>query len=294
MPSPSFIRVVETWVPSPDGSLLEFGQGLYHAAPGFGTISRSMCFGRGEGLPGHAWEEGRPILLPRFEGSYFLRSPAAQAAGLRCAVALPCFVEERIAAVVVLLCGDDEIGAGAIELWHHDPRIGSDMTLVDGWFGASGGAFEALSRDAYLPRGVGLPGLTWQRGEVVHLPDLYAEGSRFLRSPEAEQAGLQQGLAIPCETRGSETCVLTVLASHSTPIARSIGRWVRDADGTLRCVYRTGDDVVPAELLQPALQETFAGGVPRLISGTLPQGGAVALLPVTSAGRVAEVLQLLL
>lgn len=47
----SFIRVVETWGPSPDGSLLEFAQGLYDMAPGFGTVSRAMCFGRGEGLP---------------------------------------------------------------------------------------------------------------------------------------------------------------------------------------------------------------------------------------------------
>lgn len=292
---PSFIRVVETWVPSSDGTLLEFHEGLYHAAPHFGTISRSMCFGRGEGLPGRAWLEGRPLLLPRLEGSYFLRTPAAQAAGLRCAVALPCFNGERITAVTVLLCGDEAAGAGAIELWHHDPRIGSDMTLVDGWFGAGSGGFEALSRDAYLPRGVGLPGMAWQRGEPIHLPELYAEGTRFLRSPEAEAAGLQQGLAVPLETAGSETCVLTVLASHDTPIARGIVRWGRASAGELQSLYAVGDDApVDAATLVSAIETVFATAVPRLIAAALPQAGAVALLPITSMGRVNEVLMFVL
>jgi hypothetical protein len=283
---PSFIRVVETWVPSQDGTLLEFHEGLYHAAPHFGALSRSMCFGRGEGLPGRVWDAGRPLLLPRFEGSYFLRTPAAQAAGLRCAVALPCFRGEALAAVMVLLCGDDTVGAGAIELWHHDPRIGSDMTLVDGWFGDGSGGFEALSRDAYLPRGVGLPGRAWQSGEPVHLPDLQAEGARFLRSPEADAAGLQQGLAVPLETRAEAVCVLTVLASHHLPIARRLQRWQA---GAAQPLYDTGEGLAGAPDPQPLLAGVVDTGVPALLPQ--PAGGTV-LWPVTAAGQVHEVLVL--
>lgn len=286
---PSFIRVVETWVPSPDGTLLEFHQGLYQAAPSFGALSRSMCFGRGEGLPGRVWDEGRPLLLPRFEGSYFLRTPAAQAAGLRCAVGLPCWRAGQLVAVLVLLCGDEQLGSGALELWHHDPRVGSDMTLVDGWFGAGGGGFEALSRDAYLPRGVGLPGRAWQRGTPLHLPDLQAEGARFLRSPEADAAGLREGLAVPIETRTDEAGVLALLASPHLPIARQLEVWSRGSDGGCQPVYRAGE--VPVPVHGPAeVAEVFGHAVPQLIEGP----AATLLWPVTQVGEVTSVLCLVL
>jgi len=101
-----FIRVAEVWTPSKEGSPLELSAGLFDAAPAFGAISRKMCFGRAEGLPGRAWDEGRPVLLQRFEGSFFQRTEAARAAGLSCAVALPIFVGGRLTSVVVLFCGD--------------------------------------------------------------------------------------------------------------------------------------------------------------------------------------------
>jgi hypothetical protein len=297
----SFIRVVELWVPSPDGSLLEFGSSLYRAAPSFGALSRRMCFGRGEGLPGRAWEEGRPILLARFEGSYFMRTPAAQAAGLRCAVAVPYFVGDKVAAVLVLLCGSDEARTGAIELWHNDPRVTSDMTLVDGWFGAEGEELAALSRDAYLPRGVGLPGTAWQRGEAVFMPDLAAPATDFLRAESAVAAGLQQGLAVPCDARGSETCVVTVLAANSAPVARGIERWVAHEPagqaGSPQCAFRHYQDEAAAPTsatLLPALGEAFASGIPTLVEAPSATAGALALLPVISEGRTSEVLVLVL
>ena len=118
----TFIRAAEVWVPSRDRALLEFAGGLYGIASQFGSISRSMCFGRCEGLPGRAWDEGRPIVLKNLEGSYFLRAIAARAAGLTCAIAIPVFLCDVLSAVVVFFCGDPEAHAGAIELWHNDPR----------------------------------------------------------------------------------------------------------------------------------------------------------------------------
>ena len=79
----TFIRAAEVWLPSADRSLLEYGGGAYASVPYFGAVSRSLCFGRGEGLPGRAWEEGRPIVLQRFDGTYFLRVVAAHEAGPR-------------------------------------------------------------------------------------------------------------------------------------------------------------------------------------------------------------------
>ena len=113
----TFIRVIEYWVPSEDGSLLEFGGGLFGTAKRFAAISRSLCFGRGEGLPGQVWDSGWPIVLKELDGNYFRRADAARAEGLTCCIAMPIFTLDKLSAVVVIFCGDDEAHAGAIELW---------------------------------------------------------------------------------------------------------------------------------------------------------------------------------
>ena len=77
----TFIRMAEVWLPSADGTLLEPGGGIYDAAPAFGAATRQMCFGRAEGLPGRAWDEGRPLLLSPLDGSTFKRTaPFARSA----------------------------------------------------------------------------------------------------------------------------------------------------------------------------------------------------------------------
>jgi hypothetical protein len=226
----TFIRVAEVWVPCEDGSLLELASGLFDAAPAFGAISRQLCFGRAEGLPGHAWEEGRPLLLRELAGSYFRRAEAARAAGLTCAVALPIFAAGRLTSVVVLLCSASESPVGAIELWHNDPRVTGDLTLAEACYGATAPALEALSRDTFLPRGSGLPGLAWQREAAVFI-DNVGESHRFLRSQAAAEAGIVRGLAIPCSTLRHETWVLSLLSSGAAPIARRVESWIPDASG---------------------------------------------------------------
>lgn len=226
----TFIRVAEVWVPSEDGSLLELAGGIFDAAPAFGAISRKLCFGRAEGLPGHAWDEGRPLLLRELAGSYFRRAEAARAAGLNCAVALPIFAAERLTSVVVMLCSDHEAQVGAIELWHNNPRVTSDLTLAEGYYGATDPVLETVSRDTFLPRGSGLPGLAWQREAAVFIDNI-GESHRFLRSQAAADAGIVRGLAIPCSTLRHETWVLSLLSSGQAPIARRVESWIPDDSG---------------------------------------------------------------
>jgi hypothetical protein len=225
--SETFIRVAEVWCPSEDGTLLEFGSGLFRRAPAFGAISRTMCFSRGEGLPGRAWDEGRPVLLHRFEGSYFRRTEAARAAGLSCAVAVPVFRGEVLTSVVVLLCGDSTEQVGAIELWRNDPRVRADLHLADGYFGATPPALETLTRDGSLARGAGAPGLAWQREAAVFI-DNVGESPRFLRAQVAASAGILRALALPCSLPGREAWVLSLLSSSTSPIARRVESWLSD------------------------------------------------------------------
>lgn len=303
-----FIRVAEVWTPSKEGSPLELAAGLFDKAPAFGAISRKMCFGRAEGLPGRAWDEGRPVLLQRFEGSFFQRTAAARAAGLSCAVALPIFVGGRLTSVVVLFCSDVQAQAGAIELWHNDPRISTDLTLADGYFGSTAPELEALTRDGSLSRGAGAPGLAWQREASVFIDNI-GESRHFLRTQVAASAGILRALAIPCSTRAGGTWVLSLLSSAGAPIARRVESWLPDgvhlqrAYGFCEVQGRLPTNSAPPlaidaggpiaqAWLTGAAQAVSGGAAPG--TGTAPADGAHAVLaiPVVSDDAVSEIVAL--
>ena len=225
----TFIKATEYWVPSRDRGFLEYGGGLYGTATRFDAISRTLCFKRGEGLPGQAWQAGHPIVLRQFVGSYFQRAAAAHAEGLTCAIAMPIFAGDFLASVLVIFCGDDDDHAGAIELWHNDPARSKDMALVDGHYGNTGDAFEFISRRTSFRRGHGLPGMTWERGVPVVMQDL-GKASGFLRGDSAVKVGINRGFALPCPARGGQTYVLAFLSALATPIARRVEVWERVDD----------------------------------------------------------------
>jgi hypothetical protein len=306
----TFVRVAEVWVPAADGTLLELAGGLFDAAPAFGALSRSMCFGRAEGLPGRAWDEGRPVMLRRLDGPVFRRAQAARAAGLTCAVAVPTFVGETLTSVVVLLCGDDEADIGAIELWHNDPRLTSDLTLAEGYFGATAPDLEALTRDGSLPRGAGAPGLAWQREAAVFIHNV-ATSPQFLRAQTAAHAGIVRALALPCSVRVNETWVLSLLSSASRPIARRIESWLPSelrthllrAHGHCEVRGRIAADgprpdptasPIEAAWLTGAAQAAGRDAVRRLHEGDAAAAGFTGMLviPVVSENSVSEVVAL--
>ena len=291
----TYIRVAEIWVPDSDGYLLEFGGGVYSNAPEFGAISRKMCFGRGEGLPGRVWEDGAPIILKTLQGGYFQRAAAAETAGLTCAVAFPAYFGDLLKAVVVLFCGDTKgpssRQSGAIELWRNDPRITSDLKLFDGVYGAHDAAFEAASRETYLPRGAGLPGAAWQRQASVFLDGL-GVSPKFVRAEDAAAAGIRRGLALPCSVPANENYVLAFLSAPAMPIATRIESWVPGADPqALKRAYGFDEasGALPVEErnaseVDPTVLAAFAGGVPK--AGP----GALIALPIVSDGAVVETL----
>jgi hypothetical protein len=228
--TPSFIRVVEVWVPGNDRSTLEFSAGLYGSARRFGALSRNMCFGYGEGLPGEAWQRGRPVVLKQFEGANFRRTQAAAAEGLSCGIALPIFAGDFLTAVLVIFCGDDQAHAGAIELWANDPALTRDLTLADGYYGTTADAFEFIARRTAFRKGTGLPGLAWASGLPVFQEDL-GKGERFLRSDSAVKVGINRGFAMPCTSRDGKNYVMAFLSAMATPLVRRFETWLPDATG---------------------------------------------------------------
>ncbi len=311
-PMNSLIQAAEIWLPDSESTLLEFGAGLYDKAVDFGVISRSMCFGRAEGLPGRAWDEAHPILLTDLQGGYFRRAAAAKKAGLTCAAAIPMYLADTLKAVLVLFCGGEQREEGAVELWRNDPRVATDMTLVEGYYGASANAMLADARETWLPRGIGLPGMAWQREASVFI-DGVPRSPKFLRSESAAAAGIRHGLALPCAVPGNRHYVLALLGTRNAPIARRVESWVPAAGGAMQRSYghceqkgllQAGEKVAMVGEGDNTIALAFASAVPQIRAHAAQEPGAVGAsavaaglggfvaLPISAEGVVSEVVAL--
>lgn len=302
----TFIRAVEYWVPGVDRMLLELGGGWYGECRRLAAASRGLCFGRGEGLPGQAWEAGHPLVLKDLASNGFRRTAAALADGLSCGIAVPIFAGDVLTAVLVIFCGDDHAHTGAIELWRNDPTASKDMTLVDGHYGSTGEAFEYNSRRIAFRRGHGLPGIVWDSALPLFMEDL-GHGKRFLRADDARQVGINRGFALPCSSLGSEAHVMAFLSALATPIVRRFEIWQPDATRSRlqRCFgFCENEGRLLAAPEGPALERgqgcigtTFLTGTPAVsqAAGHEPEIGPAAAaaglqslvaVPVLDGGRL--------
>ena len=261
-----------------------------------------MVFGRGEGLPGRAWARAAPVVLHEYDPASFKRTDAALADGLTCGIALPIFCGDYLLAVLVFFCSDQGEQAGAIEVWHTDPRTGPDMALDDGHYGRTADTFEYLSRRTRFRHGIGLPGQAWAARAPVLMPDL-GRAAGFMRSDSAQRVGINRGLAMPCATPGPDLYVIAWLSALGTPLARRMEVWRPDAAqaalqlqagfceqaGTLAA---GSDATVPSG--QGALGRCWLTGLPTLgdvaaeapgLASGVPGLASVLAFPVLDQGR---------
>jgi hypothetical protein len=230
----TFIKVIEIWIPDKERTQLEFGSGLYGSLTDFKNVSEKQRFAYDEGLPGKAWAAGHPLVLSRFEDSYFKRTAEARKAGLTCGIAIPIFSGDFLLAVVVFLCGDDREQAGAIEVWRSEAGAGSTLQVLDGYYGSLG-QFEAVSRQIRLSRDQGIPGRAWTAGMPVLVEDI-GKVAGFPRVEEAQKAIIATGLGIPFIQGNEQVYVITFLSANATPIAKRIQIWVPEPErGQLVC-----------------------------------------------------------
>jgi hypothetical protein len=260
----TFIKVTEIWIPDKQRTQLEFSSGLYGALTDFKSASEHHHFAYDEGLPGKAWASGHPIVLTRFEHSYFKRTEAAQKAGLTCAIALPIFSGDFLLAVVVFLCGDDEEHAGAIEVWRSDLANDSQLSVMAGYYGTLE-QFELFSRGVNLDKGQGIPGLSCDTGMPVLIEDI-GQVHKYIRSADAQKAGITTVLGIPVASNRKESYVMTFLSAKATPIAKRIQIWIPDSQGKqLVCQQgysKTSNDL--AEIFERLSVEKGVGALGRV------------------------------
>ncbi|MAQ18851.1 MAG: GAF domain-containing protein [Sandaracinus sp.] len=294
----TFISVSEIWVP--EGDKLKLGDGDYGTLSDFADASRQTRFAKGEGLPGKAWAEAKPIVLKGFDGSYFKRTAAAQAAGLTSAVAIPVFAGAELEAILVVLCADDDDRMGAIEVWAEQDGM---LILDDGYYGAAK-HFEWVSQHTHFPRGQGLPGGVWASDTPILMRDL-GSGYKFVRADSAGAAGLTTGLGLPVPTPGRQTYVLTLLSARGTPIANRFEIWDARAakvgagkaavmlDGICAREGALWDDENPrrAEPFKGIIGRVLANGLPAVAAKGAETAGydSVVVLPIHQGGELSHI-----
>jgi PAS domain S-box-containing protein len=103
-------RLGQAWVPVPGGSALEW-RAAWTASPDlrdFVETSRAIVFGADEGLAGRTWTSRQPVSVADVAGDPgFYRAHAAQAAGLRSALALPVLGDGREVLAVFEFLSED-------------------------------------------------------------------------------------------------------------------------------------------------------------------------------------------
>jgi hypothetical protein len=222
----SFLQAVEVWIPQ--GAHLLRSSAAYGEHEGFAARALSPLLRKGEGLAGTVFGSGRPEVW-RELGPPFVRAEPDQADALEAAVALPFYMGVRLIAVAVFLCGTRAKTSGCIEVWEPNPL--RELVHVDGYYGNLE-AFERLSRFMRFQAGNGVPGLTWQSGLPMVVPDLGSSAS-FLRAHAAREYGVQSGLSIPLFRGGTLAQVVLFLSVAASPLARAFEVWMPDASGHL-------------------------------------------------------------
>ncbi|MCA9578976.1 MAG: GAF domain-containing protein [Polyangiales bacterium] len=144
-------------------------------------------------------------------------------------VALPLFTGEEVSSVVVLGCYSEAGRRGGVEVWEPSPE--DDLVRVEGFYGGLSG-FEMASRSTRFARGIGLPGITWDR-QLPHIIDDVRFSPLFLRAAHAREHALVLGLGVPIGRAGHVEHVVLLLTALSTPPARALEVWVPDDQGRL-------------------------------------------------------------
>jgi hypothetical protein len=292
---PAFILAAEVW--SPGGDVLLRAHGAYGSLKRFDAARGDGSFARGEGLPGRAWKEARPVLLTDLADPAFRRAAPATDAGLAAAVAVPVFSGAVLKGVLVLFCGLGDATTGAIEIWR-----GGDATMVlDAGFYGAAAAFREVSERTSFQRGQGLPGGVWGAAAPILMRDL-GHSAGFVRSASAKAAGPTTGLGVPVSTPSGVPYVLTLLSGGASPMVRRFelwevsparagrGAWAALADGLCDVegpLWDLDRGIHPGEVRSGRTVLPWQGPIGRALATGAPVVEANPAGPMRHAGMVA-------
>ncbi len=139
------------------------------------------------------------------------------------------------------------------EMWRVDPQS-RRLQLVTTWYGESTSLedFVEASRRIEFPRGGGLPGVAWERGQPVW-SDLAREPT-FVRATAAAKVGLRVGLAFPVATGGNAKVIIALYRAHVSPPDPTLVAMLADVGGQIAQFLERKDAEDQAEAVRRRLR----------------------------------------
>lgn len=150
-------------------SELRLKDGYYGELERFEWISQRLSIMRGRGLPGAAWEQKKPVLVPDLSSnSTFLRARNAAEAGIRTGLAIPLATHTDKIYILTLLSAKGTPIARRFETWLYDAN--SDKLVFEDGYCAENTDLKALHQDVQVVKGKGDLGAVWLSGRPLISP----------------------------------------------------------------------------------------------------------------------------
>ncbi|MEM0897914.1 MAG: GAF domain-containing protein [Verrucomicrobiota bacterium] len=166
--------------------------GFYGEWEKFESLSKSLVFQRGRGLPGLSWETGLPEIMGNLETSNsFLRAKVAAEAGIRTGIAIPFYSTGPLDAIVTFLSSTSTPIARRFEIWK--PNEDRSRLRFEGGIEENSDSVEVSDAGRWVEFGKGPIGMTWATGV-----------------PRVEYHGDTQLLTIPIIEAGSLNSVVAL------------------------------------------------------------------------------------
>ncbi len=157
---------VEIWHQSDTSPIeLKLLDGYYGDLERFEWVSRRLTLLKGRGLPGAAWDIGRPIIIGDLaKSNTFLRSRNAAECGITTGMAIPFSYGDKVE-VVALLSARGTPVAQQFEVWVPDGR--HQNLIFDAGFSSSGEDLSSQYQTQNVAKGDGVLGDAWQGGRPL-------------------------------------------------------------------------------------------------------------------------------
>jgi hypothetical protein len=184
------VGAMEVWHNTTD-SELELIDGYYGELDRFEWVSRRLSIMKGRGLPGSAWEKGKPIIIDDIGNSNsFLRASNAAKVGITTGLAIPFFNIGSGVQVLVFLSAKGTPIARRFEIWLPDADPDNDTLRFDAGQSVVGQDLAAKYAGTSIKKGEGLLGQCWLTGRPTVAPIEDEDGNVIIVLPVIDQGSL--------------------------------------------------------------------------------------------------------
>lgn len=178
--SESATGAIEVWCEDVELGCLKLSEGYYGDLARFETLSRSIQFQKGVGLPGEVFSKEEPKLIPDItvDSSAFLRAKYAKEAGISAGVGIPFFGEGEKNAVLTFLSSQATPIARRFEVWK--PADSEEILEFTGGIAGGETISEPAGMESVIAKGAHTIGAAWQFGLPLIATGEKADGHESL------------------------------------------------------------------------------------------------------------------